>query len=138
MILLPVPTTREHLERSARHWLPFVESIAERAREPVTVLIDDVMSGRVQVHLVWNEDAKEAKALAGVRIVMRGSDRIAELIWCTGEGMADWADLVSDIERYCKEHLNCAGIKAICRPGWKKTLAPKGYRLTHLVMEKDF
>jgi len=133
-----VPIPPDAARKTVAHWLPFIEQIARRARAKPLVLIGNVLSGTVHLCLAWDADRNEAKALAGTQIVRRGDTRIAELIWLTGSGHEHWIPLFSDLERYFREHQGCAGIKAIARPGWSKLLKARGYRLTHVMMEKDF
>lgn len=136
LVLVPVPL--DCVAGTKGFWLPFVESIAEHSRSSVDELVNDVETGRVQVHLAWNPETKIAHALAGVEIVKYADTFVAVVIWATGSGRENWFPLLDEIERCHKEHQNCAAMKVICRPGWKRALQDKGYRMTHLVMEKDF
>jgi len=38
-------------------------------------------------------------------------------------------------ERYLKD-MNCVECRPICRLGWSRQLKQRGYKITHLVMEK--
>lgn len=116
----------------------FLPSIARRGRVPVDQLRAELLTGETQAHIVWNPESQQAVALIGTRIILRGERRLGELSWCTGQGRHDWFDLITQLETYMRDCLGCEGIKAVCRPGWSKQLKAKGYRLTHLIMEKDF
>jgi hypothetical protein len=135
MQLLPVPTSEEWLRGLADLWLPFMPSIAERAKVPVEVLIQEVADGTTQVHLVW--DGQKAHALVGTRIVAHGERKVLELVWCTGEDKDLWFDLVDELERYAVEHLGITTIRAIARLGWQKPLKRKGYSPKHIILEKE-
>lgn len=133
-VIVPIPTS--DLEGTAVHWLPFVQSIADRAGCHLDQLVTDIVSDRVHLILAWEPNEQKALALCGVRIIERGNDRIGEIVWATGSGREHWFPLIDEIERYHKEHLNCSGMKAVARLGWKKELQRRGYRATHIVMEK--
>lgn len=134
MILVPIP--QDHLRGTAHEWLPFVEKIAQRTRCPVDQLVTEALTGLVHLVLIWDAQEKKAYALIGLRVMMRGEDRIAEWIWMSGRGRERWQSLLPDLERYVKEHMGCVAIRAIARKGWSKVLT--GYRLTHVVLEREF
>jgi hypothetical protein len=136
MKLVPIPTGDAAACEPV--WRPFLESIAKRARTPAADLVAEVLSGETQVHLIWDADAREAVALAGTRIVLRGADRVGTVCWLTGKNLAAWAHLLPDLEAYLTEHLGCVTVKPVCRPGYAPFLKAAGYRLTHQVWEKDF
>jgi len=136
LVLVPIPS--ESVKGTANVWLPFVQRIAERTRQHVNDLVAQIVANEVQLHLVWDPDTRTAHALAGTRIIRRGNDRIGEILWTTGIGRRRWLPLLADLETYHRDHLGCAGMTAIARPGWSRDLRAQNYRLTHVVMEKEF
>jgi hypothetical protein len=136
MQLLPIPTTDEALQRTLQHWYPFLPAIAKRSKEPLRDLIGKVREKHVQPILIWDETENRAVALIGIAYHKRGDDLIGEIVWTTGTGREQWQDLLSELERYLKDHIGCAIIRPVCRPGWKKFLQSRGYHETHLQMEK--
>src|SRR5262249_52473075 len=136
LVLVPVPS--EELARTAPLWLPFVARIAGRTRNSVPELVSQIRSGEVHIHLAWDPAARRAHALAGTRILLRGGERVGELVWATGSGRRHWLPLLDDLERYHADELGCVGMNAVARKGWSRDLARRGYRVTHLVLEKDF
>jgi hypothetical protein len=136
LVLVPIPS--DALERTAPVWLPFVERIAQRSRNSLAECLTQIRSGEVHIHLAWEPATREAHALAGTRILKRGGDRVGELVWATGSGRRHWLPLIDDLERYHRAHLGCVGMNAVARKGWSRDLKAKGYRITHLVFEKDF
>ena len=138
MMLVLVPIPSDAVEGTAGIWRPFVEQIAARTRQHLDHLVGQIRSGEVQIHLVWEPQTQSAHALAGTRIVLRGNDRIGEIVWTTGIGRRRWLPLIADLETYHREHLGCAGMTAIARPGWSRELKARGYRLTHVMMDKEF
>jgi hypothetical protein len=135
MKLVPVPV--DAIDRLEHVWRPFLEKIAERSRAPVEQLVDDVRTARVIVHLAYDPETRTTQALAGTTVEKFGNKTVAVLVWCTGSGRKHWFPLLSQIEAYHRE-LGCSAVIARCRPGWKRALEQNGYRMTHLVMEKDF
>jgi len=135
MRLVPIPTTDEHLRGSARHWLPFLSGISRRSRESVEQLIDLISRREVQPVLVWDEVELKAVALAGVRFVMRGKEKIGEVVWLTGTGRKTWQHLLTDLEQYMRD-MGCVECRPVCRLGWARLLKQQGYKATHLTMEK--
>jgi len=135
-MLLPIPMTDKSLRDTAGHWSQFLPAIAKRSKETVLALLAKIERKDVQPFLIWDEDALRAVALLGVTYHRRGDDLIAELIWTTGHSRKDWQLLIGELERYLKEHVGCAVIRPVCRPGWKPFLKQHGYHETHVMMEK--
>ncbi len=134
MHLVPIPTTEEHLRKTLPLWLPFLEGISRRSREPVRSLLDLVARHEVQVVLVCDDDDKPV-ALAGVRRCLRGDDPIGEIVWLTGKGRETWQHLLPELERFLKD-TGCVVCRPVCRPGWSRFLKQNGYKTTHIIMEK--
>lgn len=133
--LVPVPTAATN--DLIPIWLPFIERIAERGRMSVKLLEDQVASGEVSLCIAWDAEQKRPKALAGIRVIERGAANVAEIVWLTGSDKDVWLPLFDDLEMFCRDHLGCPHMKATARPGWKKLLEQRGYRMTHVVMERD-
>ena len=135
MHFVPIPTTREALDKTAPHWLPFVERLAKHTKEPLQGMIETVLGGRTQIGLVW--DGEKALALLGWQFKRVGHQLIAEILWLTGRGVKEWRHLLPELERYLREHVGCTIIRPVPRPGWAPFLKEQGYKLTHYVMEKS-
>jgi hypothetical protein len=135
MHLVPIPTTHESLREWMPHWLPFLEHISRRSKEPIECLFDLVINFAVHIGLVW--DGTRAHALVGVQFKYCGADLVGEVCWLTGKNRKAWQDLLPELERYLKQHCGCAVIRPICRPGWSRVISKRGYRITHYVMEKS-
>jgi hypothetical protein len=99
---------------------------------------------RHEVQPVLITDDKAAPvALLGVSIVDDDGIRVAELVWLTGKRRHEWQHLLTNLESYLRDHVECKKCRPICRPGWQKFLEAHGYKLTrvidadrHIVMEK--
>lgn len=133
MKLVPIPFG--DISESSPIWLPFLQSIADHEGYRLEQLTERIASGEVQPIVIWDEDAKEARGLAGFRVFLRGDDKIAEVIWLTGFGREAWMHLLGDFEDYARS-LGCAGVRLFARRGWKRFLT--GYRETHAIMDRDF
>lgn len=136
LVLVPIPF--DQVQGTANVWLPFVEKIARRTRCSVDELSGMILSGDVHIHLAWEPTAKRAHALAGSQLYWRGGQKVGELIWCTGDGRKHWLPLLDDLEKHHREILGCVGMNAKARFGWMRDLKDRGYRATHVLMEKDF
>jgi hypothetical protein len=141
MQLLPIPPTLEHLGSLRPLWGPFLLRVAQRSGRSFTDLSAEVMSGEVIVCLVWDEEAKEAKAAGGIRPLVRGEDRVAEIEWLTGRDMKMWLGLSEQFEKFISAPpeeggLGCQIIKWVGRQGWVKVLKNHDFRVSRVVMEK--
>jgi hypothetical protein len=136
LALVPLPP--QHVEDTRPIWTPFVKSIADRSRNDPAEMERMLQAAEVQAFFVWDNERHRAQAFIGVQYVMRGSDRLGQMIWVMGEDRKAWTHLFVELETYLETQQGCVGMKAISRPGWTKTLKANGYRLTHQVMEKDF
>lgn len=137
LVLVPIPWDAEKLTNSSRHWMPFVESIAKYRECSTEGLVKEIYRGFVNIVLIWDAENREAKALVGIRGAHRGDVPIGEIIWCTGENRSEWWHLLPELERYMKEHLGNKIIMPIVRPGYVPDLKKAGYRVTHIVLEKE-
>src|SRR5215510_7901922 len=133
MHLVPIPTTEEHVERSARHWAPFLPGVSRYSKEPLECIVNSILNLETQVILAW--DGERAQAAVGVCYHLRGNEKIGRLIWFAG-GNADLRkELLPDLERYLKD-MGCAEVQPVCRRGLQPLFKEAGYKLTHVVMEK--
>jgi hypothetical protein len=135
MELLPVAPSQ--LDATRHEWTNYILQISERDKCDPNEKIRMLYESEAQAFFVWDDDAKKVLAFLGVRYVLRGQERVGELIWLMGEHRASWVHLFADLETYLRDVQGCKAIKAIARPGWIKHLKSNGFRLTHEVMEKD-
>lgn len=141
MKLVPVPNTEKHLGATSQHWLPFLEKIAIRSKVTLAELTGELQRNETQLHLIWDPDEqdfpKACHGIVGTRIKREGERLIGELVWCTGAGRAGWIHLLEDLELYLRTHRGCQVIRPIARMGWMPELKDRGYRETHVIMEKE-
>ena len=136
MSLELVPVRSDQLEASRHLWFPFVAAIAKRQRCYMEQRLADIYSGNVALILVWDNEAKQARAIIGYSILQRGADRALKLIWATGDDRPEWLGLYAQLERWAID-AGCKSISAVARPGWSKDLKEWGYKLTHVEYEKE-
>jgi hypothetical protein len=136
MHFAPLPAEDEALRKLQELWLPFVEALSKANGEPLSDLIDLILSTRVQIGLAWNEEEKKAHALVGWTLLQVGEDLIGTLKWLEGTEHKRWMHLLTELERYLAERLGCTIIRAEPRPGMSRDLKEAGYKTTHYIMEK--
>jgi hypothetical protein len=137
MNLVHVPIPISALEQTAHAWLPFVERVIKKTGDSLEQAISIIRSGEVALHLVWEPEAQKAHALVGVRIFIRTTGKVAEMLWMVGDNRKQWLPMLDEFEKYHKEHLGCVAMSAITRRGMLSELKPRGYRTTRFVVEKD-
>ena len=91
----------------------------------------------MQPILIWDDAEQRAVALIGMRYTTRGDELLAEDgVKLTGRDRKAWQHLLPELERYLREHVGCVAVRPLCRPGWSRFLKTRGYRTTHVQMEK--
>lgn len=58
-----------------------------------------------------------------------------ELLACVGDDREAWEPLLDDVEAWAKAN-GASLMQPIARPGWERVLAKRGYRKTHVMLEK--
>lgn len=136
LVHVPIPLDVLNSTQMKALWEPFIPSIVQRTRQSTEQVLKQIKDGSVELHLVWDNEEQKAHALAGTRIFLQGDDKVGQIIWATGFDREKWFSLISDLERYHKEHHGCIEMTAIARPGWKRDLQQHGYRVSHVLVEK--
>src|SRR5215831_6896334 len=110
MIFVALPTVEKHLPLKAQPvgqlgpiWLPFLPRIAARSTETEDELLDLVLTGQMQIGIVWDDEKKQARALLGMQYRKAGGELIGEVHWGTGFGVKDWQHLLPQLEAYLKQ-----------------------------------
>lgn len=103
--------------------------------------IQAAKNGSEQLWVIWDPDREgrdRIRGIAGTLIERTGhGERQARIRFCTGEGSAEWWDLVVDTVRRWAEDMRCVRLHAFARPGWRDRLKSKGFRLRHIEMSCD-
>ncbi len=118
-------------------WMPFLELQASRMGENVSVMARQVESGEVGIAFAWDDEAKEAIAMIGWRVILQGNTRVGEILWLAGAEMDLWLDLMPRGEEFMREHQRCQKIRAYGRKGWERVMKPFGYAPAAVVLERS-
>lgn len=136
MKLLPL-LNEESIEGTKAHWLPLLERVSKGCTgEDLNMLVQLVYDRLVNIVMAWDEENSRARALVGVRYVMRGKDKIAEIIWSSDRFREEFDHLIPELEQFLRD-MGCKVCRPIPRMALTKMLARHGYRMTHAMMEKD-
>ena len=81
------------------------------------------------------DDAGALRVMLLTRLLPYPRLTACELIACVGDDRGAWERLLDDIEAWAKAN-GAALMQPIARPGWERVLAPRGYRKTHVMLEK--
>lgn len=97
----------------------------------------DASTGHLQIWCVWDTETARVTAIAGTQI-NTGLDGLVyiKVLFCSGDGMANWVDLIAEIEEWGRSK-GAVRMKGMMRPGWERHLGRRGYRRTHVMLEKD-
>ena len=80
-------------------------------------------------------EGPQIKAIAITEISQFPRARVCWVLACTGDVVDDWLDHLSEIESWAHAR-GCTAIEPVARPGWERRLNSRGYRKTHVVLEK--
>lgn len=131
--LVPIPIP--HLGATMAQWVPFVASIAKEQRCFIEQRLGEIFKGEVAPLLIMDGD--KPKALILYMIIQRGPDKIFRYQAFGGEDWEKCFELNDTVEKWARE-AGCAGMAAMTRPAWAPQFKKWGYRLTHVLYEKDF
>lgn len=99
-------------------------------------VVKKIASGHMQLWAAYDEDADVVSGVAITEIAVYPQRRICRFLCATGENMSEWVDFIDDIEKW-GESMGCDGFQAECRPGWERVLKDKGYRKSHVILNKE-
>ncbi len=103
-------------------------------------ILQSLIAGPMQLWLAIDDEtvggrAGAIKALAISEIASYPRIKVCKLLACTGEDAGRWIELVQSIEAWARSQ-GCGAMEPICRPGWERHLKPRGYKRTHVILEK--
>lgn len=86
---------------------------------------------------LWTAADDSAIAAIGItEIVNYPGIKVVRLLCTTGEGRADWQDLMAGLETWGLAQ-GCACLEVICRPGWERALRHQRFKKTHVILSKE-
>ena len=113
------------------HW------IEEAQRDSIYATADDVWAsienGAAQLWLAWS-DKPEAVCVTQLEVTPKG--KYCRIWIMVGQNMETWVDLMPGLEAWAKRE-GCKMMRHEARPGWSKILKQYGYRMPHVVLEKE-
>jgi hypothetical protein len=95
-----------------------------------------IAAGEMQLWAIVDEDADEIRGIAITEIAVYPQRKILRFLCATGEEFREWIDLIDEIEQWGAD-MGCSGFQAECRPGWERSLKERGYRKSHVILNKE-
>lgn len=92
---------------------------------------DSILDGDALLWLVWNGERIEAAVSTILEVA--NTKKSCVIVACGGDDMANWIDLIDQIETYAKNE-GCQSTRIIGRRGWLRVL--EGYRADYAILEK--
>jgi hypothetical protein len=132
--LLAVPA--ERLSEVAAGAMPLIKAMCEGSNgkyAPADVL--RALAARdFQLWLARGRGGNEAAAVT--EIVDYPQKRVCRLIGAVGRDMSNWIGHLAALETWAKAQ-GCSAMEPVARPGWERVLKGRGYRKTHVHLEKE-
>lgn len=132
-ILLLIPADKVDAE-----WHLVADLIDKACKRDGVYTADDVRGwlreSRMFLFLAWSK-SRGVEGLAVAEPLQHSLLRSLNVFIVTGRGLKRWAHLMLQIEAWAKRVHGCTRSIFTCREGYLR--AVKGYRKTHIVMEKD-
>lgn len=94
-----------------------------------------VAAGEFQLWVGLDDDPGPPKVILITRLLPYPRLIACELLACVGDDREAWEPLMDDIEAWAKA-AGATLMQPIARPGWERVLAKRGYRKTHVMLEK--
>lgn len=132
--LVPIPAAQ--LARFWHYVRPMLRSAAHRSSGKY--LVEDILRDiRRHENQVWGCAVDGLVVATGLtQIVNFPRKRICRIIAVEGRDHAAWLDLIDVLAVWAKAE-GCAALEPVCRPGWEKPLRTKGFRKTHILLERQ-
>jgi hypothetical protein len=137
MLLVHVPAgdlTEIHWSEPA--FMPLIEHIADLMKCDRLEIIRQIIEHETQLHIVSDEKRLRAVILTQLLLRHGGDGTNCRVMAIAGDDMAGWLHLLPDLEAWAKAQ-GCKIMEPLARPGWRKLLKPYGYRMTHVLLEKE-
>lgn len=92
-----------------------------------------LMTGKWRLFVITSPE-RSLEAICVTEIATYPKRTQLEIPICTGSNSKDWLHLIDGIKEYAREQ-GCSVIIPLARPGWRKLLAPYGFKKTHELLE---
>ena len=96
---------------------------------------DQVKKNMMQLWVAWEEKEKKVYAVGVTELKQYPKYRTMNFRILTGEQMSKWVHFLKPMEEWAKTQ----GVKKMeyyARPGWERFLKTKGYKKTHVQLDK--
>ena len=115
---------------------PWVEKAVEKAQsdESVAAIRWDVLSGTMELILVWDDEARKAVGCCILEFTDTQRGKLCNIYLCAGQQFRRWRHLMADIKAHARAN-GCTLLQAGGRPGWERLLAPDGFRRLRVILE---
>ena len=115
--------------------LPFVEQAVEQSHHDTLADVRRALyEGTGQLWIASRAGDIVAVCVTQIQMKAKGADCS---IWiCAGHNRQDWQHHMAEIEAWAKTE-GCNLMRHNARPGCAKVLKPMGYRMVHVVLEKE-
>lgn len=134
MQIIPIPAENaQDVLPLVREWLEKASVLSSGRFEPGHIL-DFIKSGQWGLWLIWDEEAKQPKAVVVTEILTFPSGlKAANIVFCIGQGRKEWVHLLGELEAWAEQQ-GCSLFQMWARKGWVRDF--KDYKLTHVLLEK--
>lgn len=113
---------------------PFIETaMAESLYDEPSSVYEAIKEARAVLWVVWEDG--EIHAVVVTQLEQQPKAKICSIWICTGTGREDWEHLISEIEAFAVRE-GCTLMRHCARPGWARVLKPRGYVMSHVILEK--
>ena len=130
--LVPVPT--EHVPIVWAEIRQMIIAATNRTgRDTEKSVFESLCLGNSQLWMAW-DDGPEAIALTEMHQFPRR--KVLRITMMTGSRREKWIGFLKQIEDWAREQ-GCELMEPIARPGWRRILAPLGYKLSHVMLTKE-
>lgn len=103
-------------------------------------VFENAKENKFQIWVLWDKSKHNPVdkyfGVVVTEIIQRKLGKVCHIYIMTGRQRHKWQHLVSKIEDFAKLE-GCQMMELIARPGWKRILNNFGYKMTHVVLEKQ-
>lgn len=93
-------------------------------------------NARMQLWVVWDVENQKVLCVCVTELREYPKYRICDIKITVGRGMKTWFHFIDHIMEWAKKQ-GCKKMEVFARPGWKKILESRGFKQTHVQIEKE-
>lgn len=84
---------------------------------------------------LWLSVKETVEAVCITEIIQYQRAKYLNILITVGTNKEGWEDYISEIEKWAKE-IGCTGVEILCRKGWARVHEKRGYKMSHVYIEK--